>query len=248
MTPSYFPVSAVLFDFDGVLWDSQGSLIAAKQLLRSPGFQWSCAASRATPMEIVRRFETCDFGNTFRSLRSIYSSFADLLPARYHRFRFIRKMGYLYPKYDLKFGNLMPGVIDTLHELREFDIPLAIVSNSMKKRIFPLVTKFGLLKLFDIIITRDDLRADELKPAPFPILRCLLKIKWRGKISRDDVYFVGDLPTDVQCAHSAKVRSIAVTTGHGTINALRAQRPDYIIPRLENLFEIPSFQKLRNSL
>jgi phosphoglycolate phosphatase-like HAD superfamily hydrolase len=59
------------------------------------------------------------------------------------------------------------------------------------------------------------------------------------------VYFVGDLPTDIQSAHNAHVRSIAVTTGHGSEEELQQEQPDYLLSGVENLFSIPEFQQLR---
>ncbi|HMF34160.1 MAG TPA: HAD hydrolase-like protein, partial [Candidatus Lokiarchaeia archaeon] len=82
-------------------------------------------------------------------------------------------------------------------------------------------------------------------PSPYPILLSLLKIKGTTKINRDNVFFVGDLPTDIQSAHNARVRSIAVTTGHGTAEELRQEAPDYLIRGVINLFAIPEFKQLR---
>ncbi|HMF30683.1 MAG TPA: HAD hydrolase-like protein, partial [Candidatus Lokiarchaeia archaeon] len=206
-------IQAVLFDFDGVLWGCQGSLFAAKQMLHSPGYDWSKNAASVTPLEIVRRFEDSDVGDNIKTFRRMYRNFADLLPARYHRIRFMRKMGTLYPKYDLQFGELIPGVMDIIKELHSYGVPMAIVSNSMKKRVETLTGKTGIRQYLTVLIGREDLKGYKIKPSPYPILLSLLKIKGAIKIYRDNVYFIGDLPTDIQSAHNAKVRSIGVTTG-----------------------------------
>ena len=156
-------------------------------------------------------------------------------------------MGKLYPKYDKLIGRINPGVIETFRALHAKGIPLAIVSNSNVTRIERLVAKFGIKEFLTTIITRNDMKGYKVKPSAYPILICLLKLKKiasLGSINRQQIYFIGDLPTDVQCARNAKVRSIAVTTGYGTPAELMVEHPDYLISGVKNLFNIPEFQKL----
>lgn len=244
------PISAVLFDFDGVLMGSQGALLAARQLLRSTKLRWSGAAKKLTPLDVVKIFELSDLGDNYKSLRLMYRKFRLFLPNRLERLYFLRKMGNLYRQYDTLFGRLIPRVAEILQELHTKGVPLAIVSNSMRKRVEKLVGQFGIRPYLSTIITRDDMKGYEVKPSPYPILICLLKLKRilkDGKIKRQQVYFVGDLPTDIQCARNAKVRSIAVTTGHGTREELQAENPDHTIAGVESLFSISEFEKIRTS-
>lgn len=227
---------------------SQGSLIAARQLLRSKKLNWSAAGKALTPIQIVKIFELSDIGDSWKTVRLMYQRFRPYLPKRFQRLYFLRKIGKLYPKYDDMIGQINPGVAEILHELHAKGIPLAIVSNSMTKRIEKLVAKFGIKEYLTTIITRDDMKGYKVKPSPYPILICLLKLKKianMGPIDRQHVYFVGDLATDIQCAKNAKVRSIGVTTGHSTNGELVQMSPDYLIEGVKNLFNIPEFQKLR---
>ncbi len=242
------PISAVLFDFDGVIMGSQGSIVAARQLFRSKKLKWSAAGKKLTPLDVVKIFELSDIGDSWRTVQLMYKRFKKYLPNRFQRLYFLRKMGKLYPKYDDVIGRINPGVAETFCELHAKGIPLAIVSNSMTKRIEKLVAKFGIKDYLTTIITRDDMKGYKVKPSAYPILICLLKLRKTtgiGPINRQKVYFVGDLPTDIQCAKNAKVRSIGVTTGHSTNGELLAEHPDYLIPGVKNLFNIPEFQKLK---
>jgi phosphoglycolate phosphatase-like HAD superfamily hydrolase len=243
------PVTAVLFDFDGVIMGSQGSLTAARQLLRSKKLKWSAAAKNLTALDVIKIFELSDMGDSYKSIVQLYRKFAKFLPNRFQRLYFLQKIGKIYPEYDNLIGRIKLGVKETLQALHAKGIPLAIVSNSNTTRIAKLVAKFGIKDFLTAIITRDDMKGYKVKPSAYPILICLLKMKkiaHLGSINRQQVYFIGDLPTDVQCAKNAKVRSIAVTTGHGNPDELKVESPDYLIPGVKNLFSIPEFQKLRS--
>ncbi len=241
------PISAVLFDFDGVIMGSQGSIVAARQLFRSKKLKWSAAGKKLTPLDVVKIFELSDIGDSWRTVQLMYKRFKPYLPNRFQRLYFLRKMGKLYPQYDKLVGRINPGVAETFRELHAKGIPLAIVSNSMTQRIENLVAKFGIKDYITTIVTRDDMKGYKVKPSAYPILICLLKLKKMaglGSIDRHHIYFVGDLATDIQCAKNAKVRSVGVTTGHSTSEELIIEQPDYLIPGVKNLFNIPEFQKL----
>jgi phosphoglycolate phosphatase len=45
---------------------------------------------------------------------------------------------------------------------------------------------------------------------------------------------VGDTPLDVRAAHAAGARAVAVATGFSDLQALRASRPDVLLPDLRD--------------
>jgi phosphoglycolate phosphatase-like HAD superfamily hydrolase len=67
----------------------------------------------------------------------------------------------------------------------------------------------GLIDLFDVIVTRDDVR--RLKPHPEPVLQAMEKLEAEA----DRCVMVGDTSVDVLAARAAGINSIAVLCGFG---------------------------------
>ena len=49
------------------------------------------------------------------------------------------------------------------------------------------------------------------------------------KLSKSDVYFVGDEVRDIEAGKKAGIKTIAVSWGYNTKDALAKEQPDYII-------------------
>lgn len=56
------------------------------------------------------------------------------------------------------------------------------------------------------------------------------------KLSRDDVYVVGDTPRDIEGAHDAGATSIGVASGHYDTDQLRTAKADYVLGSLSEPF------------
>ena len=86
------------------------------------------------------------------------------------------------------------------------------------------------LNFFDLIIGNDDV----VKPKPWPdeIVKAghLLRVK--------PEFMVGDSIYDVIAAHKAKVKAIAVLTGHYTKEELEKEKPFKIIKNLKELLRM----------
>ena len=122
---------------------------------------------------------------------------------------------------------------------------MGIVSNTDKRRIKFFRKQLNLDKYFSIFLSRDDTGKNK-KPNPYPILWGLKLLKDKdnlGKINKANVYFFGDLPSDIECAQRARVKSIAVLTGHGKLEDLLKANPDFTINNYEELKDLPPFKK-----
>lgn len=121
----------------------------------------------------------------------------------------------------------IPGIINTLKELKK-DFTLAVVSNCSNKNIKAILkgTKIP-LDLFSIIIGYDEVKNS--KPAPDMILKAERKLKTKA------LYMVGDSIYDVKAAKKAKVKAIAVLTGHYPKELLKKEKPDIILKSINNL-------------
>ena len=57
------------------------------------------------------------------------------------------------------------------------------------------------------------------------------------------VYFIGDLPADIECAKNAGINSIALLNGHGLEKDLRKVNPTIISDDITSILEIDPFKK-----
>ena len=147
-----------------------------------------------------------------------------------------------YPKYE-EHETLKPNLENVLINLKANNFILGIVSNTRRERMKNFIKKFNLERFFSVFISRDD--TPHRKPDPYPIYAALKVIKRDFKISiqKDRVFYIGDLPHDIQCAKNAGINSIASLSGHGTEKSLRNSRPTFLIQDVKEILELEPFKK-----
>ena len=60
------------------------------------------------------------------------------------------------------------------------------------------------------------------------------------------MYLIGDLPTDIECAINAGVKSIALLSGHGTQTDLEMANPSVILREIKEILEIEKEMEEKN--
>lgn len=90
----------------------------------------------------------------------------------------------------------------------------------------------GVDKLFEVIITSDDVK--QRKPAPDPLLACAQQLELKPA----NCVYVGDTTTDMQSGKAAGMHTVGVLTGFDDYEALSKERPDAIIDSIRNLSEV----------
>lgn len=234
----------LLFDFDGVILTQRGLEYTALLQLRKKFYNWQ-NTEKMRLIDFTLLFEKSDSASRLKSLLRIYRIYSYFIPRIWKRTLFFIKFSRDYRIFEKIYDTLKPGMQEVLITLKEKDIPLAIISNTEKRRLKYFKRKFQLDKYFSYFITRDDVPVN--KPHPYPLLLALKKIKQDfnfKRIDKKNVYFIGDLPTDVKCAKAAGVNSIALLSGHGTINGLKRSNPTYILQDIKDLLDLECFKKL----
>ncbi|MFX0138133.1 MAG: HAD family hydrolase, partial [Candidatus Hodarchaeota archaeon] len=171
-----------------------------------------------------------------------YKVYKRYIPSRWRRFFFFMKYRRTYPLYE-KYETFKHDLKKVLVKLKANGFPLAIVSNTSEARLNFFRNKLDLDKYFSIYITRDD--TPFRKPNPYPILLALkhIKMEYKVPIIKENVYFVGDLPTDIDTAKNAGINSIALLSGHGVKGDLEKSKPTFIIQDIKTILEIEPFKK-----
>lgn len=99
---------------------------------------------------------------------------------------------------------LLPGVTDRLVEARSLELPAAVASSSGSAWVSPWLERHGLLQYFRAVCTRDDVAA--VKPAPDLFLLAARRL---GVEPRDCLVFE-DSPNGLKAAHAAGMWTVAV--------------------------------------
>lgn len=114
------------------------------------------------------------------------------------------------------------GINELLDELDKLDIKLGILSNKPHK--FTIKYKELLFKNKNFSEVHG--QKDNVPKKPHPL--AATKIASNFNISANDIFFIGDTPTDIKTAKAAKMKSIGVSWGFRPKEELLQAGADYI--------------------
>jgi len=151
LSPSKLSFSAIIFDMDGLVIDTEpGYFFAWQQALTQMGYLYSddfcCTLSGLHYQDVIRRIRT------FAGKGFDLTYFNQL--AAQHWQQFVSERGLLVNK----------GFFDLLDRLKACNTPFCLATNSRKENALTCLEFAQLKDVFPIIITLDEVRAG--KPAP----------------------------------------------------------------------------------
>ncbi len=132
---------------------------------------------------------------------------------------------------------LLPGVVETLKELREMRLKIGLCTINSEKSINHILERFGIAGLFDVTVPRERVR--HVKPDP-EHLRVALKVLGA---SPKETMVVGDSHVDMQSAKGLGAVAVGLPTGVSTVEQLIASGANYIMTTMTDL---PSLIKRLN--
>lgn len=195
-------VRALIFDFDGVLADTEALHCAAFQAVATG------IGLTMTRDDYFQRFLGLPDRDCLAALcagagRQLTAAALDDLCAR-KRVEFAR----LAPS-----AQLYAGVANTVRRLHAHYI-LAIASGAFRDEIEPILERAQVRDLFSAVVGAEDVRAG--KPAPDPFLHALRAIQRGGSapIAPAECVVIEDSPNGIIAAHAAGMRCVGVTTHH----------------------------------
>ena len=188
------PVEAVVFDFDGIIIDTE-----------TPDFTTWQDEFRAHGVELSRELWSGYIGAGVGDF-DIYSHLEELTGRPLDRDEVgpRRRGRYLEA---VNANPLLPGVMDYLSTARQLGLKVAIASNSSRDWVEGHVARRGLGSNFEAIRTRDDVEA--LKPAPDVYLAALEAVG----VAPERAVAIEDSPTGAAAAVAAGLFCVAVPNG-----------------------------------
>jgi len=127
------------------------------------------------------------------------------------------------------YNNTAPynSILEILRELKLHGIKTGIVSNKFDKAV-KILTKKYFSNLIDTAIGQA--KDIPIKPAPQGVLKAMKEMKVKSAV------YIGDSNVDIETAHNANLKCIAVTWGFRDKNTLK--NADYIVDTPEELLQV----------
>lgn len=119
---------------------------------------------------------------------------------------------------------LLPGVPEGLDRLRAAGHPLGVATSKISSSALALLEATGIRDRFDTVVCHD--MVERGKPHPDMALRALAGLGAPAAGS----WYVGDTVTDMTMARAAALRTVGVTYGVDSAEALAAAGADHVVP------------------
>ena len=194
------PLRGVLFDWDGTLADSHGSLFAANAVVME-------AYGLPFDEDLYRRHYAVDW-------RVMYARLG-LPPDQLEDAARVWEQAYD----GIATTELFPGVRNAIERLDRLGLPLGVVTAGPSLIVRPQIERLGLDGLLRVRVYGDD--TIEQKPDPAPLRLALARLGMEDGAER--VAYLGDAPDDMRMARALGVHGIGVpsrlTTGEQLLEA-----------------------------
>ncbi len=122
---------------------------------------------------------------------------------------------------------LQPGIVERLDEARELGLRTAVASSSSAKWVRAWLSHHDLLSRFDVVCTRDDVA--RVKPAPDLFLLAAERLG----VSAETCLVFEDSPNGIRAARAAGMRVVAVP--RGLTRTLPLPDPDLVVDSLADV-------------
>lgn len=202
--PGGIRTEAVIFDFDGVIVDTEPLHYAAFQRLLEPlgiGFSWD------QYVDTYMGFDDRDaFIEAFKGHGKGLSAAAllDLIERKAILFQEIIRGG-ISP---------YPGVIDLIRRIHISRTPLAISSGALRSDIEPVLETLGIADCFDIIVTAEDVAKSKPDPECYRLAHSMLNTFHSRSMPAQQILAIEDTPAGIAAAKSAGMQVLAVTNSY----------------------------------
>jgi HAD superfamily hydrolase (TIGR01509 family) len=131
---------------------------------------------------------------------------------------------------------LYPDAKLVLEKLHSKGKQLALVTSSLHSQINPLLDKFDMKHLFDVVVCGDD--TIEIKPSPEPIKLALDKLNAK----KSSAIMIGDSVNDIIAANKAGINTVLFYpkshSNYHDIEKLKIHNPNYIVESFTEILDL----------
>lgn len=214
------PVVAILLDLDGTLADTDDQIIASIEKRLGP-------LQKLFPNHdahaYIRRWVM-----QLEPIAAWWLARLDAIDLDDNGFKMAKRLRELLGYKKSADLALVPGAAQALRELNQ-RYRLGLVTTRDRHSTMRFLTRHHLDELFEVIVTRDDVR--RLKPHPEPIFKAAEMLD----LSPEQCVMVGDTLADINAARAASAPAVGVLTGFGDKDALSGA--DLVVPSVADLVQ-----------
>jgi len=196
--------AAVIFDFDGIIVDTEPLHYRAFQEILVPlglGYSW------ADYLRLYIGFDDRDaFRNTFRSAGR---ALKDL-----ELQELVREKGAAFQRIIAAGVEPYPGVVELVRTIAG-KLPLALCSGALPSDIEPILKQLGIAGLFEVIVTAADVQASKPDPESYTLAVATLDTVHPGQeCMAGRCLAIEDTPAGIASAKGAGLKVLAVTNSY----------------------------------
>jgi HAD superfamily hydrolase (TIGR01509 family) len=203
--------------FDGFIFDIDGTLTSTNQLIFD-------SFNHITQKYLDRPFSDEEIIGLFGPTEG--QIFEKLFGEKHLE---VGKDYYQFYSDNHSMANIYPGLKEILIELKKKNYPLGIYTGKGRESSMITITKLGIDKYFDLIVSGDDV--ENQKPAPDGILKFVDQFK----LNNERVLMIGDAVGDVKAARSAGVKIASVLWDSYAAEKVKTMGSDYYFHSVEEL-------------
>lgn len=183
--------SAVVFDMDGVIFDSERATFNC----------WVELAEKYSIPDIEVPYRDCIGVNNNRTREICLAFYGADFPYEQYQIETSRMF---HEKYDGGRLPLKPGVVELLSFLKEGGKKVALASSTKRERVMQLLGDADLLRFFDAVVCGD--MVSHSKPHPEIFLKACQELG----VEATDAYAVEDSYNGIRAAAAGKLRALMV--------------------------------------
>lgn len=202
--PNGMRVEAVIFDFDGVIVDTEPLHYKAFQRVLGPlglGYSWQKYVDTYMGFDDRDAFVEA-FAAGGRQLDD------DVLRSM------VARKAILFQEVILDGVTAYPGVVTLIHRLHEAKVPLAISSGALRSDIDPILEILGLQGRFDVIVTAEDVVKSKPDPECYQLAFDKLCRLCKASYAKSRTIAIEDTPAGIRSARSAGLQVVAVSNSY----------------------------------
>jgi beta-phosphoglucomutase len=197
-------LQAVVFDFDGVIADSEPLHLSA--------FQQALAEERLTLTadDYYARYLGYDDVGMFQAVaRDRGIEMTDR-----HVTALVARKGAILQEMLNRGAILFPGAIEFIRAAAA-EVPVAIASGALRHEILQVVEAAGVAELFTTVVAAGDTPESKPSPAPYLLAFEQLRAKTGRQLDQARVVAIEDSKWGLESARGAGLRCVGVTTSYG---------------------------------
>lgn len=214
--------AAVIFDFDGVIVDTEPLHYAAFQRTLDPlglHFTWQ---------EYVETYIGFDDRDAFRHAFSSQGIVLNI--ERLHSL--IEQKAAFFEEAIHEGVTPYPGAVELILHMKADQTPLALCSGALRSDIDPILSMLGISDCFDVIVTADDVAASKPDPECYELAFQRLQAAHIGSFTKETTLAIEDTPAGISSAKAAGLMVCGVTNSYP---AERLDQATFVTDSLANL-------------